>query len=80
MPPGAPSPCARTRLLAWVTLMSPLWPGACASDGREPWQRAVDPVWLAATKAHYRAFALEQRGACQAPVDWTGTAEPERTI
>ena len=67
MPPGAPMPCARMRLLA-SALISALWLGACASAGREPWQLAVDPVWLAETKAHYRAFALEQRGACQSPL------------
>ena len=48
--------------------MSALWLGACGSHSREPWQLAVDPVWLAETKAHYRAFALEQGGACQAPL------------
>ncbi len=69
MPPGTPSPCASaTRLLPSVILMSTLWLGACGSEGRAPWQPAVDPVWLAEIKAHYRAFALEQRGACKSPV------------
>ena len=68
MPPGASVPCTNARLLASVAVMSVLWLGACGSDGREPWQRAVDPVLLAAAKAHYRAFALEQRGACRSPV------------
>ena len=69
MRPGASSPCAsRKRLLAAVVLMSALWLGACGSEGREPWRLAVEPVWLAAITAHYRAYALEQRGACKSPV------------
>jgi hypothetical protein len=68
MPPEASISGARTRLLAWVTLLSALWLSVCGSHGLVPSQAALDPVWLAVTKAHYRAFALEQGGACQSPV------------
>ena len=68
MPPEASISGARTRLLAWVTLLSALWLSVCGSHGLVPSQAALDPVWLAVTKDHYRVFALEQGGACQSPV------------
>jgi hypothetical protein len=56
------------RLCAFATVSGALWLGACGSGARPLGQLEIDPVWLAEIKAHYRAYAYEQRGACKAPV------------
>ena len=65
MPPSAPMPCARTRLLG-LGADQRAWPGACGMTVGSRGNARLTP-WLAETKAHNRAFALEQRGPCQAP-------------
>jgi hypothetical protein len=68
VPRGAPLSCAAPWFRGPLALISVLWLCACGAGGREPWRLAVDPVWLAEIKAYYQTYALEQGGACKAPV------------